>query len=310
MAIIQLEWGHIWGLSGTVRTSNECQRQEWPGRLQWADPCRTTCDSPRVFAHSRGHLRHRLRFLRGAGFRTGRVAGNSARSRMLRAAARAAGPASFWQFPTLLWLNASDAAIRALWIAGTLLGLVAAAGMVAASGAGGVPGAVAVGLRRRTGLLRLPVGLSAGRNRVPGDFCRPVAGARLALPLAAVPSDLLQRRSQTGQRRPHLAQPHRPPIPLRDPAPAHTAGVVHAPVARGFSKGLDRRWCFSPNWRCRSSSSARALRCIGAAITVTLQLLILLTGNYTFFNWLTIALCLWLVIEPDRALPAPCPTAR
>ncbi|MDE3165574.1 MAG: lipase maturation factor family protein, partial [Acidobacteriota bacterium] len=34
---------------------------------------------------------------------------------------------------------------------------------------------------------------------------------------------------------------------------------------------------------------------------------ILLTGNYTFFNWLTISLCLWLVIEPDRSLPRPLP---
>jgi lipase maturation factor 1 len=28
-------------------------------------------------------------------------------------------------------------------------------------------------------------------------------------------------------------------------------------------------------------------------------LLILTTGNYTFFNWLTIALCMWLFIEPE-----------
>jgi hypothetical protein len=42
----------------------------------------------------------------------------------------------------------------------------------------------------------------------------------------------------------------------------------------------------------------RPVRRIAAAITVALQLLILTTGNYTFFNWLAIALCLWLVIEP------------
>jgi len=39
----------------------------------------------------------------------------------------------------------------------------------------------------------------------------------------------------------------------------------------------------------------RRLRIIGAAITAFLQLAILLTGNYTFFNWLTLVLCLTLL---------------
>ncbi len=38
----------------------------------------------------------------------------------------------------------------------------------------------------------------------------------------------------------------------------------------------------------------RRLRMIGATFTILLQLIILLTGNYTFFNWLTIALCILL----------------
>lgn len=36
----------------------------------------------------------------------------------------------------------------------------------------------------------------------------------------------------------------------------------------------------------------RRLRFVGGALTVALQLLIILTGNYTFFNWLTIVLCI------------------
>jgi len=44
----------------------------------------------------------------------------------------------------------------------------------------------------------------------------------------------------------------------------------------------------------------RRLRHIGAWLTITLQTLILLTGNYTFFNFLTIGLCMWLFIEPDE----------
>ncbi len=44
----------------------------------------------------------------------------------------------------------------------------------------------------------------------------------------------------------------------------------------------------------------RTFRRIGAWITIALQLLILITGNYTFFNWLTIALAMWLFIELGR----------
>ena len=44
----------------------------------------------------------------------------------------------------------------------------------------------------------------------------------------------------------------------------------------------------------------RRARHIGAWITVALQLLILSTGNYTYFNFLAIALCLWLFIEPEK----------
>jgi predicted DCC family thiol-disulfide oxidoreductase YuxK len=39
----------------------------------------------------------------------------------------------------------------------------------------------------------------------------------------------------------------------------------------------------------------RRLRITGAFALATLQLLILLTGNYTFFNWLTLALCVLLL---------------
>jgi hypothetical protein len=39
----------------------------------------------------------------------------------------------------------------------------------------------------------------------------------------------------------------------------------------------------------------RRLRFLGGAAIAFLQILILLTGNYTFFNWLTLALCLLLL---------------
>jgi len=45
----------------------------------------------------------------------------------------------------------------------------------------------------------------------------------------------------------------------------------------------------------------RRLRHAGAWATIALQLLILLTGNYTFFNFLAILLAMWLFIEPERS---------
>jgi hypothetical protein len=37
----------------------------------------------------------------------------------------------------------------------------------------------------------------------------------------------------------------------------------------------------------------RRIRHFGAAVLIVLQVCVLLTGNYAFFNWLSIALCLW-----------------
>jgi len=53
----------------------------------------------------------------------------------------------------------------------------------------------------------------------------------------------------------------------------------------------------------------RRIRVMAAWITAGLQILILTTGNYTFFNFLTIALCLWLLIEP-RPQTTPTPRAH
>jgi len=51
----------------------------------------------------------------------------------------------------------------------------------------------------------------------------------------------------------------------------------------------------------------RTFRAIGCAIMIAFQLLIILTGNYCFFNWLTIALCTllldddhWRALLPER----------
>jgi len=49
----------------------------------------------------------------------------------------------------------------------------------------------------------------------------------------------------------------------------------------------------------------RRLRFLGGAAIAFLQILILLTGNYTFFNWLTLALCLLLLDDFALAKFAP-----
>jgi lipase maturation factor 1 len=46
----------------------------------------------------------------------------------------------------------------------------------------------------------------------------------------------------------------------------------------------------------------RRVRFIGAWLTIFLQVMIILTGNYTFFNWLTIALCI-LLFDDDALRP-------
>jgi len=49
---------------------------------------------------------------------------------------------------------------------------------------------------------------------------------------------------------------------------------------------------------------AEPIRRVAAWIVLALQTLILLTGNYTFFNLLAIILTLFLFVEPKRA-PMP-----
>ncbi len=49
----------------------------------------------------------------------------------------------------------------------------------------------------------------------------------------------------------------------------------------------------------------RRIRLFGAGCLIGLQILILLTGNYAFFNWLTIALCIFLFDDQALARFAP-----
>lgn len=225
----------------------------------------------------------------------------------LRAVRQGAGAAAYHEVPTLLWLNASDAAITALWILGAALGIAAAAGW-----------------RQRVVLAAcLVLWLSvcaAGQEFLAfqWDYLLAEAGF-LAIFADESPvrvwlfrwllfrlmffSGVVKLASHDPTWRNLTAlQYHYETQPLPTPfawfmfqLPAafqkfSTALVFVAELVVPFT-------FFGP----------RRVRRAGAAFTVLFQLLILLTGNYTFFNWLTIALCLWLVIEPDRALPRPLP---
>lgn len=59
----------------------------------------------------------------------------------------------------------------------------------------------------------------------------------------------------------------------------------------------------------------RRIRHVGAALLIALQILILLTGNYAFFNFVTIAICLWALDDRSfqwcrRLLPAKIAPSR
>jgi hypothetical protein len=212
-------------------------------------------------------------------------------------AAREAG-ASWRQLPTVLWWTPTDVAIRAVWIVG------AAAALMAAVGRRQRP-ALAVCfvcwlslcvagqdfLSFQWDLLLVETGflaIFAGQDRVRmwlfrWLLFRLVFFSGLVKLLSGDPT----WRNLTALRYHYETQPlptplawhmHQLPLLLQKASTAFTFFVELLVPMLFFA--------------------TRPVRIIAAWITVGLQLLILLTGNYTFFNWLTIALCMWLVIEP------------
>ena len=195
-----------------------------------------------------------------------------------------------------------DGAIRAVWIAGALAALFA---IVRAQRlravARRVPDPVALDLHRRAGLSVVPMGHLAARRR---DFLALFADQsrvrvwlfrwlvfRLMFFSGVV--KLLSGdptwRDLTAMRFHYETQPL--PTPL--------AWYMHQlPLAR--AEGLDRR---SPSRRVAGAGAV--LRAAAGAADrrrgsrSRCKFLILATGNYTFFNWLTIVLCMWLFIEPE-----------
>ncbi len=214
---------------------------------------------------------------------------------------QALGPAAYWEIPSVLWLNWSDAALAAAWLAGAACALAAIFGYAQRAALAACLllwlSLCAIGqdflsyqwdvLLLEAGLLALFVDDSAVRIWLfRWLLFRLMFFSGIGKILSGDPA----WRSLTALHYHYYTQPL--PTPLAwymEQLPlffqkASTAFVFLAELAAPFL-------FFAP----------RRIRLAGAWLTIALQLLILLTGNYTFFNFLTIALCLFLFFEPARA---------
>ncbi len=215
---------------------------------------------------------------------------------------RAAG---YREVPTLLWLNSSDAALRAVWIAGLIASVAAMCTRRQRTALAACLvlwlSLCAVGqdfLSFQWDVLLLEVGflaLFAGSSRLIVWLFRWLAFRLMFFSgVVKLSSHDASWRNLTALHFHYETQPL--PTPLAWYAwqmpmwfqKASTGFVFVAELAAPFLFFAPRRW-----------------RIGGAAITAPLQVLILLTGNYTFFNFLTIGLLVWVVIEPDGAKPGP-----
>ena len=231
------------------------------------------------------------------------------------------GPARFWLLPTLLWLGSSDAALQALCWGGALLAVllildVAPALVLALLWTGYLSlasvGQVFLGyqwdaLLLETGLLAILVApLRLGRRAE-----RDAEPSRLAVFL--VRFLLFRLMFSSGAVKLLSGDPSwRTLAALRvhyetQPIPAWTSWFAHQlpPSFQSFS-------CLAM-FVCELAVpflalGSRRARLWGFFPLVGLQLLIAATGNYAFFNWLTIALCVLLLDDaalPQRLFPAP-----
>ena len=123
-----------------------------------------------------------------------------------------------------------------------------------------------------------------------------VANRSLAAAFAAVQADVFIRLREIVERRPELAQSHRADVPLSNAAAANMDCLVCEPIAALVPKIFLRRDVCHRTWRAvadfRATTNPVPRR---RSHHRSLQILILLTGNYTFFNFLTLALCLLLL---------------
>jgi predicted DCC family thiol-disulfide oxidoreductase YuxK len=222
----------------------------------------------------------------------------------LDAARAQLGAERLWLLPTVLWLGAGDAALQALCTVGALGGLLAAAGVAPAATLGvawlsylslSTVGQVFLhfqwdALLLEAGFLAILLAPWRLRSRLSGDPppSRPMLWLarwllfRLMFCSAVVKlaSGDPSWHSLTALQFHYFTQPL-PPwtawYAQQLPAWFQTASVAMMFVIEGLAPFL----LFGP----------RRVRFLGAAAIAALQLLILLTGNYGFFNLLALVLC-------------------
>jgi len=224
----------------------------------------------------------------------------------LEAARGALGARAYWAAPTLFWINSSDAALRAAWIAGAVLAVV-----------------LILGFRRRAclaGLLVLYLSVStAGQDfwSFQWDILLTETGF-LAIFLDATPGRvwlfrwlLFRLMFMSGVVK----------LTSGDPTWRNLAALDYHYWTQPLPTPMAWYMFQLPGWFQRISTglvlavelgapflifAPRKWRRTGAGLLIGLQFVILLTGNYTFFNWLTIALCGLLFVErPAPGGPAP-----
>ena len=216
-----------------------------------------------------------------------------------RAVREATGRADWWDVPSLLWLNSSDAAVRAAWILGALAALVAVAGRWQRAALAvclvlwlSVCAAGQDFLSFQWDILLVEAGflaVFADRSRVRVWLFRWLI-FRLMFFSGAVK---LLSHDPTWRDLTALSF-HYETQPLPTPVAWYLAqlpmGFQKASTLFVFLVELVVPFLFF---------APKRLRHVAAWVTIALQVLILISGNYTFFNILTIALTMWLFVEPQ-----------
>jgi hypothetical protein len=223
----------------------------------------------------------------------------------LQAVREQLGAAGYREVPTVLWLNCSDAALHAVWICGALSALAAIFTHWQRS-------ALAICLVLWLALCSVGqdflsfqwdillseagfLALFAGSSRVSVWLFRWLCFRLMFFSgVVKLASHDAAWRNFTALRFHYETQPlptplawyfHQMPMAFHK---ASTVSVFVAELAAPFLFFAPRRWRHAGVW-----------------ITVALQVLILATGNYTFFNFLTLGLLVWMFIEPDGTKGGP-----
>jgi hypothetical protein len=219
-------------------------------------------------------------------------------SAYLDAVHQAAGASRFWFAPTIFWISSADAMLAAVWIAGALCGVAALAGlrqrwMLAVCWVLWLS-ICSVGqdflgfqwdmLLVETGFLSI---FASDALLIVWLFRALVFRLMFLSGVVKLASGDLAWRTLTAMSYHYETQPL--PTPLAWWMHQLPASAQRVSTAAVFAIELVAPLLFF---------APRRLRLIGAWATIGLQVLILLTGNYAYFNWLTLALCLWLFIEP------------